>query len=67
VKKQRWRKTKPKMKLWNCDFCGKSIKVLASYEPKYCCSGYECGCYGLPINEMLCDECLEKHFSKPIK
>lgn len=55
------------MKKWNCDFCGEKIKVPDDYEPKYCCSGYECGCYGLPINEMLCDSCLKKHFGEPNK
>lgn len=52
------------MKESQCQGCGKTIGIPADYEPEYCCNGYECGCMGLPINPMLCDECEEKHFGK---
>lgn len=25
-------------------------------EPKMCCNGYECGCMGMPIDPIVCDE-----------
>ncbi len=28
-------------------------------EPKFCCSGSDCGCMGLPIDPPYCDECLK--------
>jgi hypothetical protein len=67
--KQRWRKTKPKMKKQMCHMpsCSKVIKVLTTYEEEYCCDGYMCGCYGLPINPALCDECEEKAFGKRLR
>lgn len=59
-----------------CMVCNAPI----DYEPEYCCNGRDCGCYGRPINEPLCDECdnrlatmsLEdlrrwQHSSKPCK
>ena len=67
MKKQRWRKTKPKMKKWLCDSCSIPIKVIASYEPEYCCRGYKCGCYGLPINPIFCDKCVKELFGEPVK
>lgn len=67
MKKQRWRKTKPQMKKWLCDFCGDFIKVTKDYEPKMCCEGYLCGCYGYPINPVFCDKCEERIYGKPIK
>lgn len=48
------------MKDWKCDSCNKDIYVLDDYEQEYCCSGRECGCYGLPINPVFCDDCEEK-------
>lgn len=36
-----------------CMECGKHIE----YVPQYCCSGFECGCGGLPIDPPVCDEC----------
>ncbi|WP_203334328.1 hypothetical protein [Planococcus beigongshangi] len=41
----------------NCNACHKEIEVTEDYKPEYCCSGYECGCYGLPTNPVFCDEC----------
>lgn len=55
------------MKKHNCDSCNKEIEIPDNYEPEYCCEGYECGCYGYPINPMFCDECLELHFGKPVE
>lgn len=37
-----------------CAGCGKKIEIDFKYEPEWCCSGYECGCQGLPINPLLC-------------
>lgn len=38
-----------------CYVCDKPVE---EYEPKYCCSGHECGCRGLPIDPAICsDEC----------
>lgn len=31
------------------------------YEPLMCCSGYMCGCYGMPIEPPVCsNECYNK-------
>lgn len=30
---------------------------LPEYVPERCCSGHECGCYGLPIDPPLCAKC----------
>jgi hypothetical protein len=50
------------MKLHNCDACHKEIEVYDEYEPVICCSGLseQCGCMGLPINPIFCDECAVK-------
>ncbi|MGE7545052.1 hypothetical protein [Sporosarcina newyorkensis] len=45
------------MKESNCHACNKEIKVVADYEPEWCCDGRECGCRGLPINPVFCDKC----------
>jgi hypothetical protein len=45
------------MKRWLCDGCGDFIKVTKDYEPSMCCSGFECGCYGMPIDPVFCYEC----------
>lgn len=45
------------MKKHNCDSCHKEIEVYDEYEPEICCSGFECGCYGKPINPVFCDDC----------
>lgn len=64
TKKQRWRKTKPNMKTWLCDnpSCWNETKVYDSYKPRYCCDGYMCGCYGVPLNAVLCDDCAEQYY-----
>lgn len=64
MKKQRWRKTKKKMKHWLCDGCGDFIKVTKDYEPEICCGGFECACYGRPINPVFCDSCEERIYGK---
>ena len=38
---------------------------VEDYEPDFCCSGFECGCQGLPIWPPLCEEC-ESNFYKNI-
>ena len=39
-----------------CANCGK--QAPEDYEPPMCCSGYECGCMGLPIEPYVCsDKC----------
>lgn len=55
-----------KMKPYKCDGCQKNIEVPNDYKAKFCCDGRECGCYGSPINPMLCDECEEKAFGKRV-
>ncbi len=45
------------MKKHNCDGCHKEIEVYDEYEPEMCCNGFECGCYGHPVNPLFCDEC----------
>jgi len=35
-----------------CEICKTEIEI------KYCCSGHECGCMGLPIDPPVCsDKC----------
>lgn len=51
------------MKKDNCAGCNKEIEVFDDYEPQYCCSGFQCGCEGLPINPEFCSDCAEKLFS----
>lgn len=48
------------MKEWECNACDKPIEVPDNYEPEFCCSGYMCGCYGMPINPAFCDSCERK-------
>lgn len=36
-----------------CVICG---KPCAEYEPEFCCSGFECGCQGMPIEPCVCSE-----------
>lgn len=59
-KRQRKKRDKKELKDWNCDKCGDTIKVLNDYEPIECCSGYLCGCYGYPINPVLCEKCMSE-------
>lgn len=44
----------------NCEICGKDIIV------QMCCDGYQCGCMGLPIEPLICnnDRCWHSHMSK---
>ncbi|GBF73157.1 hypothetical protein PA598K_01442 [Paenibacillus sp. 598K] len=43
-----------------CIVCGVDVP---DYEPEMCCSGYMCGCMGLPIEPPICSkECTEKAF-----
>lgn len=45
-----------------CLQCKKEFDFVAVY----CCSGYECGCYGMPIDPPLCSkECEDKFFTLP--
>lgn len=44
------------MKKYYCEKC----KEEEIPEPKYCCSGYMCGCYGMPIDPPLCEKCWEE-------
>lgn len=39
-----------------CQNCGE-VEIP---EPEYCCSGYMCGCMGLPIDPPLCEKCFDK-------
>lgn len=40
-----------------CMICEKEL----DYEPLMCCSGYMCGCYGMPIEPPVCsNECYNK-------
>ncbi len=46
---------------WNCN----EIEIL---EPITCCSGYECGCMGLPIDPPFCSEkCQNEYYEKRVK
>ena len=53
-----------KMKPWECSNCGEPIEVYEEYEPTSCCNGFECGCYGYPINPVFCDACEIMIFGK---
>ena len=34
-------------------------------EPRMCCSGYDCGCMGMPIDPPYCsNECYDSRFDK---
>lgn len=37
----------------NCMVCGKKFK---GQEPTMCCSGFECGCMGMPIEPIMCSK-----------
>lgn len=43
--------------------CMKCGTPVPDYEARYCCSGRECGCYGLPLEPPLCEECATKFYS----
>lgn len=64
MKKQRWRKTK-KVKSCLCVTCNAEVQgVPIDYRPVYCCDGYMCGCYAMPLNPILCKKCEEQLFGK---
>lgn len=52
------------VKDWKCRACGKQVEVEDDYEPQMCCSGRDCGCMGMEVNPVFCDECEEKIFGK---
>jgi len=52
--------------MYNCEGCNKEMKAQKDYEHEHCCSGFECGCMGLPINPIFCDKCEESLFGKQI-
>ncbi len=45
-------KSKPLVTCW-CMVCGEEFQ---GEEPKMCCSGYMCGCMGLPVDPVVCSE-----------
>lgn len=61
--RQRWRFTKNRIND-RCDWCGRLILVQKDYKSEYCCSGYMCGCYGMPINPVFCSPCEWKVYGK---
>jgi hypothetical protein len=41
-----------------CIICN---KPMPDYDPKYCCSSYDCGCMGMPTEPPVCsNECFDK-------
>lgn len=50
-------------KQWECIEC----KTPIDYEPEYCCSGYMCGCMGMPIDPPLCVRCFERIINGRVK
>ncbi len=54
---------------WPDDYhdCYVCDRAVFGYVPQMCCSGRECGCYGLPMEPPLCEskECHEKVYGKP--
>lgn len=50
---------------YDCLVCGKLVK---DYDPKMCCSGFECGCMGMPTEPCACsEECYDKIMSGDYK
>lgn len=45
------------MKKWPCYFCSKEVSVGDVYKEEYCCDGRMCGCYGAPLNPVICNDC----------
>lgn len=44
---------------WTCMICDTTLSD--DYEPGMCCSGYECGCQGMPTNPPICSQvCWDK-------
>lgn len=52
------------MKDWKCNGCGTKVMVVDDWEDEFCCRGLidQCGCGGMPINPVFCDECEKKFF-----
>lgn len=46
---------------WTCQDCAKKLdkQDVENYRRKgqYCCSGYQCGCYGMPVDPPVCLRC----------
>ena len=40
-----------------CEVCGERVP---DYRPEYCCNGRDCACQGRPIEQCICDECLDE-------
>jgi len=57
-----------RIKMYNCLIC---YKPVPEYEPKFCCSGFECGCMGKPTEPCVCsDACANALFDgigKPLE
>ena len=55
-----------KPSVWYCLICS---KPLPDYEPTFCCSGFECGCQGMPTEPWCCSVECERavfdHIGKP--
>lgn len=45
--------------LTHCFGCQELIEVRDD-EVHFCCDGSDCGCRGLPIDLIVCDDCFEK-------
>lgn len=41
--------------------CSNGVNVPYDFEFQGCCSGRECGCMGMEINPVFCEECQEKY------
>lgn len=50
-----------------CVICGRPVP---GWEPKMCCSGWECACMGRPINpctcSAACDRAVYEHIGWPM-
>lgn len=48
-----------KEEVYYCEACGKPLPFV----PRTCCSGFDCGCMGKPIDPPVCsDECYAKAY-----
>lgn len=54
------------MKLVNCSTrtCTNEVQVPETFEFVGCCSGHGCGCLGLEINPVFCEQCHQKLFEE---
>ena len=48
----------------NCIYCNKPVE---DYEPRFCCSGFECGCQGQPIDPPAHNHCAVINIIKKTK